>query len=74
MEDPKNTNTLGDLVSQLGSTHVELWHEEDKARVKEDTQVAKAKRRIDQLNQQRNDLIEKIDEHVFKAIDQFSNK
>jgi len=57
---------LGDLVSRLAQTHVELWHEEDKARRPEDHAVAQAKRRIDQLNQTRNDLIEKIDERFLK--------
>jgi len=58
---------LGELVSRLSATHVELWHEEDKARLPEDHAVAQAKRRIDQLNQTRNDLIEKIDECFLKS-------
>lgn len=54
------------LVCQQLAYNFQLWHEEDKARspTASDREIAQVKRAIDQLNQQRNDWIEKLDDWI----------
>ncbi|MEX2140826.1 MAG: DUF4254 domain-containing protein [Pirellulales bacterium] len=49
-----------------------LWHEEDLARSREasDQEIAQVKRNIDQLNQKRNDWIERVDDAVKRVLDE----
>ena len=63
-----DNKTIGELVAALCQTNMMLWREEDKARVPDDLQVAQAKRNVDKLNQQRNDLIEKIDDFFVQTL------
>jgi hypothetical protein len=49
-----------------------LWHEEDTARslTASDEQIAQVKRSIDQLNQKRNDWIERMDDALRRMLDE----
>jgi len=58
------------LVCQQHEHNYRLWHEEDIARspTANDVKIAKVKRAIDKLNQQRNDMIEKLDDAITELL------
>jgi len=58
------------LVAHQHEANFRLWHEEDLARnpTADDATIAGVKRRIDALNQRRNDLIEQIDDAITERI------
>jgi hypothetical protein len=57
---------LMELVILQHRENLDLWHKEDKARDPHatDAEIAAVKHAIDRLNQQRNDLVEKMDEFL----------
>jgi hypothetical protein len=55
---------LGEAVSELAFRNIKLWHCEDDVRRTDlaDSEIVKIKRRIDTTNQERNDLMDKVDQ------------
>jgi hypothetical protein len=55
---------LGEAVSELTFRNIKLWHLEDEARRTDlpDVAIVQTKRQIDSTNQERNDLIDKVDQ------------
>jgi hypothetical protein len=60
------------LVCEQHKYNFLLWHQEDIARSREatDQQIAQVKRNIDQLNQKRNDWIERVDDGIKRMLDE----
>jgi hypothetical protein len=58
------------LVCEQHKRNFLLWHEEDVARSTNvsDREIANVKRAIDRLNQQRNDHIERLDDHLIAQL------
>ncbi|PIQ96396.1 MAG: hypothetical protein COV67_09700 [Nitrospinae bacterium CG11_big_fil_rev_8_21_14_0_20_56_8] len=62
---------LGQAVSELSVRNVRLWHLEDEVRRSgiSDGDVVRVKRQIDTANQERNDLMDKVDEILARLLD-----
>lgn len=62
---------LLEVVCQQHAFNFQLWHQEDIARspVADDPIIADVKRKIDKLNQQRNDWIEKVDDFLTQMLE-----
>jgi hypothetical protein len=67
-----NADGLMAIVLAQHRANFNLWHEEDKARDPgaTDAQIAKVKHAIDELNQRRNDLVERMDLRLLEHLEQ----
>ena len=68
----EDLNNLGETVSKLAMSNIKLWHFEDEVRRDDlpDAAIVKTKRRIDAANQERNDLMDKVDEILENVVKQ----
>jgi hypothetical protein len=63
-------DTIGNMIDRLSVVNIRIWMAEDKKRDKNatDKQIADATRLTNIANQQRNDLIQQIDERINELI------
>ena len=68
----ENINKLGEAVSELAMSNTRIWHLEDEVRREDllDSEIVKLKRKIDQNNQERCNLVDKVDEILQQATNQ----
>ena len=62
--------TIGNLIDKLTIVNIRIWTAEDVKRNREstDTEIAKATKITNIANQQRNDLIQEIDEMINELV------
>lgn len=61
-------DTFGNLIDKLTITNLKIWSQEDiKRDTIDDHMIADATRKTNVLNQQRNDLIQELDEMLIQA-------
>ena len=73
----KSSNRLSDLgkaVNELAMSNIKLWNLEDEFRREDlpDSQIVKTGRIIGTTNQERNDLIDKVDEILENCVNKLS--
>ena len=63
---------LGEAVSELAMSNIKIWHLEDEVRREDlpDSKIVRTKRSIDTANQERNNLMDKVDEIIENAVKQ----
>ena len=63
---------LGEAVSKLSMSNIKIWHLEDEVRRDDlpDSKIVQTKRAIDTSNQERNNLMDKVDEILEKVVKQ----
>ena len=68
----EKVSKLGEAVSELAMSNTRIWHLEDEVRREDllDSEVVKLKRKIDQNNQERCNLVDKVDEILQQATNQ----
>ena len=61
---------LGEAVSKLATSNITIWHLEDEVRRDDlpDSKIVATKRRIDTANQERNNLMDKVDEILERVV------
>lgn len=60
--------TFGNLIDKLTIVNLKIWHQENVKRDSVDNnKIAEATKKTNILNQQRNDLIQEIDEMLIAA-------
>ena len=59
---------LGNLVAALCQTNMELWRQEDIARLPDDSKVVQAKRNVDKLNQKHGTRVTNVSPEALDAL------
>ena len=70
VESSDSLRQLGKAVDELAMSNIKLWHLEDEVRREDlpDSKIVKTRRSIGTTNQERNNLMDKVDEIIENAV------